>query len=173
MKSSFREPGPDPHVQEDVSNPLDAIEIKIPCQASWAEMAGDERMRFCKLCRLHVYNLAEMTRKEAEALVVGSTGRVCVQLYRRPDGTVLTRSCRAARRIRRLAAMAASLVAAAVVGFFLWASGQATVGLHKGGMAAVKAREPFRTVIQWVEGPPPSVMRGEMIMGSVCVPPGN
>lgn len=164
-------------VQEGVSNPLDALSIPIPCQASWADMKGDERMRFCAQCRLHVYNLSEMTRKEAEALVQApdGKGKVCVRLYRRPDGTVLTRSCRAARRLRRLVAVAASFIAAAVVGFFLWASGQATAGLYQGGVAGVKAREPFRTVVRWIEGPapvPPMVMgQSTIIMGKMVAPP--
>jgi hypothetical protein len=79
--------------------------IEAPCQASWEQMAGDERVRFCERCRSNVYNLAELTRGEALDLVSSREGSVCVRLYARPDGTVVTRRCfaRAAVAARRLA----------------------------------------------------------------------
>jgi hypothetical protein len=56
-------------------------------------MEGDDRVRHCEACKKNVYNLSGMTRSEAEALVTGSEGRVCVRFYRRPDGTMLTQNC--------------------------------------------------------------------------------
>ena len=152
-------------------NPLDAIEIRTPCRVPWEGMKGDERVRFCSQCRLNVYNLSELGRREAEALLQQDGGRVCVRLYRRPDGTVLTRSCRAARWARRTAALAFRTAAALVVGFFLWVSGSATLGLHQDGMAGVKRREPFRTVLEWISPTPLPPMAGLVLMGDVCVPP--
>jgi hypothetical protein len=152
-------------------NPLDAIEIPVPCQASWEAMKGDDRMRFCGSCRLHVYNLSEMTRKEAEALVSGTTGKACVRLYRRPDGKVLTRSCRAALLLRRATAAAFALVATAVVGFFAWLSTEAALGMLKGGLDGVKEREPYRTIRAWITPPTPGPVVGKMIMGTPCPPP--
>ncbi len=153
-------------------NPLDAIEIPVPCQASWDAMKGDDRMRFCGSCRLHVYNLSDMTRKEAEALVQGTNGRLCVRLYRRPDGKVLTRSCRAALLIRRMAATGFALVATVLMGFFAWVSTEAAIGLTRNGMAGVKAREPFRTMERWIRGtpPPPRYVVGDTV-GMVNAPP--
>ena len=49
-------------------------------------------MRHCTLCDLNVYNFAELTREEIRALLT-SEGRVCGRLYRRADGTLLTRDC--------------------------------------------------------------------------------
>src|SRR5262245_57629306 len=92
-------------------NVLDNIQVAAPCSASWEEMAGDERVRFCEQCLLHVYNLSGMSRRQAEALVRQHEGRLCVRFYRRLDGTVLTDNCpvglRAARRraLRLLAGM--------------------------------------------------------------------
>src|SRR3954468_18948732 len=91
---------------------LDRIEIASPCSASWEEMEGDQRVRFCEHCKLNVYNLSEMPRSEAEAFMHERTGRTCVRLYRRADGTVLTRDCpvgvRALRQrlVRAVAALA-------------------------------------------------------------------
>jgi hypothetical protein len=72
---------------------LASLRIAAPCPASWEGMAGDERVRHCTLCSLNVYNVAEMTRDEVRALLVRTEGRVCARLYRRTDGTVLTRDC--------------------------------------------------------------------------------
>ena len=54
---------------------------------------GDDAVRFCRHCSLHVYNLSAMTREAAERLVAGREGRVCVRMYRRADGTVITADC--------------------------------------------------------------------------------
>ena len=49
-----------------------------------------------------VYNVASMTRDEAESLIYQAEGEVCMRLYRRADGTVLTSDCPVgARRKRR------------------------------------------------------------------------
>ena len=91
---------------------LDNIRVASPCPASWEDMAGDDRVRFCGECKLNVYNLSAMQRDEAEDLVRNREKRLCVRFYQRNDGTVLTRDCpvglRAiARRARaRIAAVA-------------------------------------------------------------------
>jgi len=77
-------------------------------------MTGDDRVRFCDLCNLHVYNLAELTRTEAESLIANSEGRICARLYRRADGTVITKDCPVGlRALRRRAAKVAGVVFAA------------------------------------------------------------
>src|SRR5580765_7666474 len=93
---------------------LGILRIAVPCQASWEGMAGDERVRHCTLCSLNVYNFAEMTRDEVRELLVRTEGRVCARLYRRADGTVLTRDCPTGLRAMRQRAsrVAAALIAA-------------------------------------------------------------
>jgi len=68
---------------------LDQISVASPCHESWGNMQGDERARVCGQCRKHVYNLAEMTRPEIEALIIAKEGKFCARFYRRPDGTLL------------------------------------------------------------------------------------
>ncbi|MEQ1635027.1 MAG: hypothetical protein ABL997_21790, partial [Planctomycetota bacterium] len=64
-------------------------------------MAGDERRRFCAQCRLHVHDLSAMTRDEVDALLRSpGPGRLCVRLFRRADGRVLTRDCPKGLRVR-------------------------------------------------------------------------
>lgn len=75
------------------TNPLDNIHVASPCSADWNEMYGNDRKRFCGDCKLNVYNLSDMTRQEAENLLMNSEGRLCVRFFRRADGTVLTKDC--------------------------------------------------------------------------------
>ena len=100
---------------------LDDIRIATPCPASWATMDGDDRRRFCAQCKLHVYNLSAMTRDDAESFLQEREGRVCVRLYRRSDGTLLTQDCpvvlAAAARLR-LGRLVAGVLA--IVSVIVW-----------------------------------------------------
>jgi hypothetical protein len=75
------------------TNPLNNLHIASPCGANWDEMFGNEQKRFCSECELNVYNLSEMSQSEAENFLFNSEGRVCVRLYKRSDGTVITQNC--------------------------------------------------------------------------------
>ena len=88
---------------------LNLININSPCSADWDSMIGNDQVRFCSHCNLHVHNLSAMTRSEAMELVAKSKGRLCARYYRRPDGTVQTAPHSAqlhhiARRASRIAA---------------------------------------------------------------------
>jgi hypothetical protein len=87
-------------------------------------MTGDSRVRFCDHCRLNVYNISELSRSEAENLIASSEGRLCTRLFRRADGTILTKDCpvgvralrmRVSKRVAAVFAAIAS-VSAAVLG---------------------------------------------------------
>jgi hypothetical protein len=101
------------------TSPLDEVRVAAPCPADWEKMVGDERVRYCGSCSLHVYNLSGMTKREAEALVTNAEGRLCVRYYRRADGTILTRNCPVGlSALKRRAAHAATAMMTAVLGFF-------------------------------------------------------
>ena len=72
---------------------LDELRIATPCGASWDAMEGDERTRHCKQCDRSVHDLSHLTLREARLLLARREGRLCVRLYRREDGTLLTRDC--------------------------------------------------------------------------------
>jgi hypothetical protein len=72
---------------------LNNLKIAAPCKAEWADMRGDDRVRFCDSCSKNVYNLSDLTAGEAEALIQEAEGHLCMRLYRRRDGTVLTADC--------------------------------------------------------------------------------
>lgn len=125
---------------------VNEIQIASPCAMSWDAMEGDERVRFCGDCKLHVYNLAAMDVEEAATLIDEENAHVCVRLVRRRDGTVLTRDCPVGRRIavrRKRAAMWASLAVSAGV---LGASGPRqrahhTVQVHRAPEACQPVQE--------------------------------
>lgn len=75
------------------TSPLKDLKVASPCPANWGEMYGGERKRFCGGCQMNVYNLSGMTKAEAENLILGSEGRLCVRFYQRADGTVITKDC--------------------------------------------------------------------------------
>jgi hypothetical protein len=90
-------------------------------------MAGDARVRHCTLCDLNVYNLSEMTRAEVPDLIARTEGRLCARLYRRADGTLLTRDCPTGlQRMRTRIAQWKSAVMAAVLSVSAFATGCAT-----------------------------------------------
>jgi hypothetical protein len=131
---------------------LDLIQVASPCPVSWDTMTSDplfgaERKRFCRQCNLHVYNLSDMSREEAEAFISKAEGRTCVRFYRREDGTVLTRDCpvglRAVRQrfVRSVAALA-GMIAALLTGT-LFAGRLKHVGEN--------LRRPSETYAEWIE----------------------
>jgi hypothetical protein len=87
---------------------LGQLRVASPCGVSWDSMAGDARVRFCRLCSLNVYDFAGMTRAEVEALLLKTEGRLCGRLTRRADGTVLTKDCPVGLRALRLRATRAA-----------------------------------------------------------------
>lgn len=75
------------------TDPLSHVRVATPCRADWEKMRGNERVRFCGECSMNVYNLSNMSKKDAEALILNTEGRLCVRYYARSDGTILTRNC--------------------------------------------------------------------------------
>ncbi len=121
------------------SNPLDNIKIASPCGANWNEMIGNNRKRYCAECKLNVYNLSDMTREEAENFLINSEGRVCLRIFRRNDGTVLTQDCpvgwaKIKRKISRMATAALAMFAGIFSGVF-----------------TVEFLQPFRSKIDQIE----------------------
>src|SRR5262245_32756009 len=103
-----------------LTSPLDHIKIAAPCSADWDQMFSfeDKRVRFCSQCNLNVYNLSDMSRQEAEALINKTEGRLCVRFYRRADGSILTQNCPVGlKAIKRRVAWVAQVVLGMVLSF--------------------------------------------------------
>lgn len=88
-------------------------------------MSGDDKVRFCGLCNLNVYNISAMSGAEAERLIAGTEGRLCAKLYRRPDGTIITADCPARwRALKRRASFVAGATLTALLSLFGGATAQ-------------------------------------------------
>ena len=135
-------------------------------------MVGDDHVRFCGKCEKNVYNLSSLSREEAEALLVAKEGKMCVRIFRREDGTVLTDDCPVGvtKRRRRRAAVAAVggglMAAAAALGM------KETAGARMGGIAPAETGD----VVMMGEPalPPPqpttTVQQGQWLGGAVAIP---
>jgi hypothetical protein len=144
---------------------LDLIQIASPCHVSWDAMTGDERARFCGHCRLNVYDISQMSRAEAEAFIAGREGRTCLRLFRRADGTVLTRDCPVGlRTVRKRFARAV----AAVSGVLVTLLGGALFGGAISRLAQGSIKAPADAFAHWIDPPPASF---QMTMGVTCVLP--
>ncbi len=145
--------------------PLEQIQVAAPCPANWDEMAGTDQVRFCSGCRKNVYNLSEMTRDEAEALVWEKEGRLCVRFYTRADGTMLTQDCpvglRALRvKLAKKLSYAAALLLSCGTGLLRWnGAAQAVTPVKKPASAVKPAQKPHMA--------PPT---HRPLMGKIAVP---
>jgi hypothetical protein len=98
---------------------INKLKIASPCPMSWDAMTGDAKVRRCGACDLNIYNTAEMTSAEVKSLILQRDGRLCIRIYRRSDGTVMTRDCPVG--LRAVKARVGRLVTAAIatlLGFF-------------------------------------------------------
>lgn len=159
---------------------LDAVQIAAPCTANWDEMVGDDHVRFCGSCEKNVYNLSSLPREEAEALLAAKEGKMCVRLYKRTDGTVLTADCpvgvkRRRRRRAAFGAVGASLMAAAGA-FGLASQPQRTTGevvpsqQTMMGAATVQTGDVAPPVAPTTTTPP-TTPTGQHVMGGIRAMP--
>ena len=120
---------------------LETIHVAKPCHADWDAMTGDDQVRHCGACRQNVYNLSEMTRAQAEAVILEKEGHLCVRFYTRADGTIMTRDCPVGLRAFRLkAAQKLSWAAALALSCLtsLWQGGPAYAASHPAAKSSAK-----------------------------------
>jgi hypothetical protein len=114
---------------------LDQLQIASPCRAKWEEMTGDNKIRFCSQCQKNVFNISNMDATEAEGLILQKEGRLCVRMYRRFDGTVLTQDCPVGlAKIRKKGRIMLHLTATLMAGF---------VGIFMGLFVPQKWKQPL------------------------------
>lgn len=121
---------------------VQSMRVASPCSVGWDEMTGDDRVRHCDSCQLNIYNTAEMTTQEIESLVQKREDRLCIRLYRRADGTVLTKDCPVGlRAVRQRAARFASASLATVLGLFSLTYGQTNEPTKPSGSSVASSKE--------------------------------
>lgn len=151
---------------------LDELKIASPCSASWADMVGDERRRFCGSCEKNVYDLTVMTPVEIVDLIERTEGKFCGRLYQRRDGRVLTDDCpvgvrrlvaKAKRKTYRLAALAV-MASASILSMLAYRdSPLLTKTIEK-----IEEHTPPDPDVQPVAG---GLVVDPMIMGDIAPPP--
>ena len=93
-------------------DPLQRLAVTSPCSQDWDAMIGNDRVRFCEHCSLHVHNISEMTRAQALLLAHRSYGRLCVRYQSSAQNQIVTRTPgsgrlhQIGRRVSRLASSA-------------------------------------------------------------------
>lgn len=66
-------------------------QLSFVCPQPWANMAGDEKARFCTQCSRHIVNLSALTAEQRLALFKTTRPEdLCVAYYRRLSGEFVT-----------------------------------------------------------------------------------
>lgn len=156
---------------------IDGLEIATPCEVPWDSLAGGARGRHCGKCKQNVYNIEAMSRGEALRLVAAREGRVCLRIFRRPDGTVVTADCWSrlrAARARGAGAFLAILVVAGMAELAAMAFG--ILGLRRltegGRTMGMRGPERMGDVVvprQVPPAPPPVLPPAQELMGKIAI----
>src|ERR1043165_8757509 len=145
------------------------LQVSSPCPMSWEGLIGNDRVRYCNLCKLKVYNLAEMSRQEVARIVRKTKGRLCGRLYLRGDHTATLRDCPKGRlrsQMKTALTVGASLLLPLMAWFF------------RTQVEVDRAQAPplVRQVLDWIDPKPqPKPFSGTTVtftpsvtMGIVC-----
>lgn len=149
---------------------IDRLTVASPCDMAWDAMEGDGAVRRCGQCHLDVHDLSAMTTAEIQALLARHGDGVCVRMYRRADGTVITDDCPVG--VARLRAAARRSMARLVAALVLLATGLVAAATGERGRLRA-ATEPFVTVGDLVGAPRPTLPvtpPTPVIMGRVRTP---
>ena len=106
---------------------VNRLRVASPCPVGWESMKGNDRKRLCDVCEINVFNISSLTNAEVEELIGRKNGRLCIRLYRRTDGTVLTKDCPVGlRAVRKRIGKMVGITFAAILGLFSVAFSQKT-----------------------------------------------
>jgi len=139
-------------------------------------MAGDDRVRHCAACDLDVFNVEDMSREEALALIrrkIDDPGaRICARLRVRRDGTVVTRDCPVGlARVRKHAAAVWSRVGAAAM--LVLTFGALASRSDESFEPRARHLAPIGTARAWLASHAPSFVRPRQtcyLLGDVALP---
>jgi hypothetical protein len=162
---------------------LKQVKVASPCHVAWSEMQGDDRTRYCQHCKLNVFNLSDMTDREAEALLRGANGRLCVRYYQRADGTVMTRNCpvglAAVRKKLAIGVMSAAALVISAFGFAIRPAAKSYAGQPQAEVSSVAIaedanRDYWQAAMDWLCGSQPEpqeeVVGQRVVVGAIAPP---
>ncbi len=138
---------------------MDQLRPTTPCPKRWGDLDGQGTTRHCGACNLQVTNLSELTRDDAKTFLDGRSGRTCIAVEQRADGTTVYSE---AGTLHSRAGAWRRAIAAALPAFLLpWLPGC-------GSAEPEPAPDPHETPAATdVENPARLVGEIEMLMGSV------
>ncbi len=142
-------------------NMLDRVYTAAPCSMTWESMSGNDRVRTCHGCEHSVWNLSDMSTKEAESFLQKNGVSHCTIFYRRKDGTIMTDNCPVGLRGLRNQYRQYMHIAAGILGFLLGVPA---------AIAQQSDKEPCNLPGQMIALPPPE---NETIPGEIPPLKGN
>ena len=141
---------------------LSDIRIATPCPMKWDDMEGDDTVRFCRQCSLHVYNFSTMTPDEIGEVIDSRTenGRLCAGWFRRADGTMITRDCPVGLRLIGRKLRGAAYRVTAAVGLLVAGSIALATPSRSVNAGRMRTYQPFAALCEWLSptAPPPPVV---------------
>ena len=93
---------------------VDSVRVSVPCTEEWAEMKGNDQVRFCSHCAKDVQNLSAITRKQAMKMVLASDGKICIRYVKNPLTDEPIFAGQMVKITRRSPAIAAGIVSASL-----------------------------------------------------------
>jgi hypothetical protein len=142
-------------------------------------MRGDDKVRHCAQCDLNVHNLSAMDEGEVrELLARAGEERVCAGMWKRADGTIITKNCPVGVAKARARLVKAAGRVAAALGLVIGAGAAAARTDRDGRWAdwgwAIRLKE--LSGVQWVRDwvrprPPAQIYLGGLIVGPSSTPP--
>ncbi len=150
----------------EASEPIDNLILSFSCPIDWNSMDGDDRERFCMQCSKTVFNISDLSKKEAnEYLQKRSKTSHCVKFYLRSDGTITTDECpRILRPVRNTVFLLARVVAGIIsILFYSELNSKPTIANEEAAVSSKRksATSLFKQQIHLD-------IRQKMVFGQVC-----
>lgn len=76
-----------------VQEALQAIKIATPCHVPITEMEDRGSFFHCHECQLNVYHFSTLSNDQIADLLNQNHERLCVGMFKREDGTIITKDC--------------------------------------------------------------------------------
>lgn len=108
-----------------VEKPAILVKKASPCPVAWTELSGSDRVRWCNPCGHYVYNPNRISVDELMSVISFQEGFRPEYLYKREDGTLLSKNCLVGtRKAQKLGALLTGGIAILLVVFSMSFAGR-------------------------------------------------
>jgi hypothetical protein len=137
---------------------VNSLQIASPCPITWESMSltNDDAVRFCGQCHKNVYDFSLLSSSQASLLLQQASCQeqsLCVQLYRRADGRVITGDCPAALKKIRAFGNALSRLTAGLLTMFVTSFNSALAQKNEEVRPAGQTNKPECTQLRRPQAP--------------------